>query len=256
MGYEDHAELYDIAFSWDIEREVDWLLSCLGEGRSFLEPFCGTGRLLASVGRRGVEVAGVDRSPAMLAVARRRLRELGVSDDALHRADVTDFDLGRRFGGAACLINSFGYLLTRADALAHLQCMGRHLEAGARYVLQVDLRDTAKCEPRPVDSTSQWEMQRDGVRVRTTSQELSFDRTTSLEKHLTRFEVLDGPDTGRVFEDSGAMRLWSWEAWSDLVAESPFEQVAACTVTRGTWRTLPVGPELEEVRLAYHVLRR
>ena len=49
--YTDDAELYDIAFEWDIEEEVGWLLERLGSPRSVLEPGCGSGRMLEPLAR-------------------------------------------------------------------------------------------------------------------------------------------------------------------------------------------------------------
>ena len=62
--YERHADLYALAFDWDIEGEVDWLLGRLGpDCRSVLEPGCGSDRVLEALVRRDVEVVGIDRSP-------------------------------------------------------------------------------------------------------------------------------------------------------------------------------------------------
>ncbi len=47
--YSDDAELYDIAFDWDLSAEVDWLVERLGRPRSVLEPGCGSGRMLAAL---------------------------------------------------------------------------------------------------------------------------------------------------------------------------------------------------------------
>jgi SAM-dependent methyltransferase len=54
--YEDHADVYDIAFAWDMGDEVAWMHARLGEGcRSVLEPGCGSGRIVEAFARRGVE---------------------------------------------------------------------------------------------------------------------------------------------------------------------------------------------------------
>ncbi len=87
--YDEHAWLYDAAFSDDVEEEVEWLLDRLGAGvRSLLEPGCGSGRMMPAFARRGIEVVGVDRSEAMLARARTRLHSAGLSyeDEHLMRA--------------------------------------------------------------------------------------------------------------------------------------------------------------------------
>ena len=50
--YDDYADLYDIAFSWDVSNEAAWLEQRLGSGcRSVLEPGCGSGRMLEALAR-------------------------------------------------------------------------------------------------------------------------------------------------------------------------------------------------------------
>ncbi len=115
--YEDRAWLYDAAFSWDIEDEVTWLLERFGgSSKRILEPGCGSGRLMAALSRRGVEVTGVDRSQTMLDRARRRMEALGLSAPRLERGDMAAFELGTRFDGAVLPINTFGYIRTYDEA--------------------------------------------------------------------------------------------------------------------------------------------
>ena len=53
--YNDHAELYDLAFAWDVGDEVEWLMERFGPTvRSVLEPACGSGRLFPELARRGL----------------------------------------------------------------------------------------------------------------------------------------------------------------------------------------------------------
>jgi SAM-dependent methyltransferase len=95
--YTDDAELYDIAFDWDVSAEVEWLLERLGpECRSVLEPGCGSGRMLDAFAPHGLAVVGIDSSPRMVALTRERLGGGG----SVHLADMTNFDLDRSFDGA------------------------------------------------------------------------------------------------------------------------------------------------------------
>ncbi len=72
--YDEHADLYDIAFDWDVSDEAAWLEARLGERcRSVLEPGCGSGRILEALARRGLAVTGFDRSARMVEISRRRL---------------------------------------------------------------------------------------------------------------------------------------------------------------------------------------
>src|SRR5919201_6795069 len=137
--YTEDAELYDIAFDWDVSEEADWIVDVLGSPRSVLEPGCGSGRMLAALADRAVEVVGLDVSRAMLEIAKRRL---GTRADLI-KADMTDFDLGRSFDAAISPINTLLHL-TPDDLQAHLVCMARHTP---KYLVQVGLIDAESHDP-------------------------------------------------------------------------------------------------------------
>jgi ubiquinone/menaquinone biosynthesis C-methylase UbiE len=59
------------------ERIVGSALRGLPPGASILDAACGTGRITALLQQQGFDAVGCDISPAMMAVARRRLRSIG-----------------------------------------------------------------------------------------------------------------------------------------------------------------------------------
>ena len=201
--YERHAGLYDLAFRWDIEDEVDWLLERLGPGcRSVLEPGCGSGRVLEPLARRGLEAIGIDRSPAMVELARARGAEVVL-------ADMTDFDLGRTFDGAVCPINTLGHL-SPEELARHLERMGHHLRPGARYLVQLQLGGGVHL--------SQWEA--NGVRVTWATEHV--DPAAGRQRERSRIVTRDG----EVVEELHELTLWTPAAWAAAVAASPFTQTA------------------------------
>jgi SAM-dependent methyltransferase len=205
--YERHAELYDLAFSWDIEDEVDWLLGRLGpDCRSVLEPGCGSGRVLEPLARRGLQVVGIDLSVAMVELARARGLEAVV-------ADMADFDLGRGFDGAVCPINTLAHL-SPSELGRHLERMGRHLRPGARYLVQLQLGGEAH--------SSEWE--ENGLRVVWATERV--DRAAGRHQHRSRIEVLTGEHAGEVVEELHDLTLWTPEAWAAVLAASPFTPTA------------------------------
>lgn len=70
------------------ERTIAEFLAPL-EGRRILDVGTGTGRAAIALARRGARVTGMDASPEMLQVARRRAAEAGVGDGAEATAGVT-----------------------------------------------------------------------------------------------------------------------------------------------------------------------
>jgi SAM-dependent methyltransferase len=75
-GWDDYAPFYD----WENARTLGrrdvpfWRSLALQAGGPVLELGCGTGRISLPLARAGAELTGIDRSPAMLAYARGRLR--------------------------------------------------------------------------------------------------------------------------------------------------------------------------------------
>jgi SAM-dependent methyltransferase len=223
--YTADARLYDIAFSWDTSEEIEWLLERLGgsDCAPVLEPACGPGRFLVGFGRRGIEAVGIDSSPAMVRLAHERLRSANVPGTAV-LADMTDFDLGRTFGGAICPIDSLACLQDRMQLVRHLRCMATHLRPSSRYLVQLELRDPA--DPWRGVVPSVWECERDGVRVRTDWRVEEIDLRTGVESHRATIECLSGPDQGRVFEEVHRMAAWTPGRWGDAISETPFRYVA------------------------------
>lgn len=172
--------------------------------------------MLEAFARLGVEVTGIDVSPQMLALARRRL---GTEAD-LHEADMTDFDLGRVFDGAISPINTLLHLTP--DQLArHLERMARHV-AGV-YMVQVGVMEPDAAEPF---AGSHWEASRGDTSLHAdwVDEELDFNRGTSRQR--SRIEVLSGERAGDVREETHEMTLWTPSTWADAIAASPFEETA------------------------------
>jgi SAM-dependent methyltransferase len=231
--YTDDAELYDIAFDWDISEEVDWLLTRLGEQcRTVLEPGCGSGRMLVALAERGLDVAGIDLSEPMLELARRRL----VGRGTVVHADMTDFDLGRTFDGAVCPINTLLHL--SPDALArHLRCMDSHLRGGARYLVQVGLVEPDQWEPF---AGSHWEAARDGTELKIDWVDEEFDAARGVSRQRSRIEVVAGDRAGEILEEVHEMTAWTPDTWAEAIAASPFSEAATYDGGRkGRWPRVP-----------------
>jgi len=255
--YTDHAWLYDAAFDWDIEGEVDWLLAGLGPGvRRILEPACGPGRMFPPFFRRGVEVTGIDLSAEMLDLARKKMEAAGLPEPALHRLPVEDFDLGETFDGAICPINTLGYLTSEERLARHLECVGRHLPAGRRYFVQIDLRRLETLAPFDSGDVGRWEFEHERGRVRVHWFGREVDREARTEVQVSRFTFLSGPDEGLVLEDEHLCFHWNWDRWSALISASPFRQAGAYDGYSPGREPVEMGANLEDRPLTWHELVR
>jgi len=104
---------------------------------SWLDVACGTGRHLAFLKRRHA-VEGVDASPEMLRIARRR-----VPGVRLRRGDMRTFDLHRRFDVVSCLFSAIGHLRTKADVRTAYANFARHLRDGGVLIVEPWIQPSA-----------------------------------------------------------------------------------------------------------------
>lgn len=120
------AELYDLGNPWSVDR--DFYVALAGAQRSrILDLGCGTGLLCDAYAALKHDVTGVDPSPAMLEIARRKRHgkeiEWVQSSAQNYRSDEL-FDLIVMTGHA------FQVLLEDADVLATFTTMRKHLGSG------------------------------------------------------------------------------------------------------------------------------
>lgn len=134
--YNDIAPHYDRLYARfkDYEGEARHL-NAIVEARhpraaSLLDVGCGTGTHLGHL-RERFEVAGVDISPGLLAIARGKL-----PDVPLHQGDMKDFDLGRRFDVVTCLFGSIGYARDVPGLRRAIGNLARHVAPGGLLLLE------------------------------------------------------------------------------------------------------------------------
>lgn len=134
--YRELAKYYDALYSQkDYAAEVRRLEAIARRfgrsgGTSWLDVACGTGRHLELLRRRHACV-GVDGSPEMLRIARRRLPGI-----RLVRADMRTFHLRQKFDVLSCLFSAVGHLPTERDLLRAFENFERHLEPGGVAIVE------------------------------------------------------------------------------------------------------------------------
>lgn len=100
--------------------------------KTLLEIACGSGGLLGRLSEF-YDVTGLDRSRAMLAVARERLPNL-----QLLRQDMTSFRIDRRFDAIVCAFDSINHLRRFSDWRKTFRCVAGHLNGGGVFVFDVN----------------------------------------------------------------------------------------------------------------------
>ncbi len=181
----DYPQYYDIAFQASTQREADFIEAacrkyCAFGVRRFLEPACGSGRLIAGLAARGYQVTGFDLSQSALSYLQRRLARRRLHAETFE-AEMSDFRLSRPVDAAYCTVSTFRHLLTEQGARRHLSCIADSLRSGGIYVLGLHLL------PLDVDKEDvlHWTERRGETKVTVTLRVLRID----LRRRLENFRV-------------------------------------------------------------------
>jgi SAM-dependent methyltransferase len=199
------AERYDetsaAMFAADrIDPVVDVLQALAGTGRA-LEFAIGTGRIAVPLKQRGVEVAGLELSAAMVEQLRAKP---GGEDIAVTIGDMTTATADGTFAVAYLVFNTIGNLTTQD---AQVQCFAnaaRHLAPGGTFVIETGLPQLQKLPPG--DTVVPFDL---------SEGHLGFDEYDVASQGLIshHFEARDGH-----WERSSIPFRYTWPAELDLMA--------------------------------------
>ncbi|MEM3466570.1 MAG: class I SAM-dependent methyltransferase [Candidatus Jordarchaeales archaeon] len=223
---------YDIAFSRDVSREIDFYIKCFKrycgfEVKRILEPACGSGVFLLAFPRYGYQVVGYDISPEMVEYANEKIRRAGLQSMAKAVVgDMANMKFSEKFDAAIIAINSLGYLQTDDKLLSHFKCMSESLVDGGLYIVELSCAcQNIENERRP-DET--WVAEEGSVKVEATWRPYRYDTTKKLRYVNFKMKV---QDSGRVFEleEEHVLRLWYYDDLKKLAEESGFSIKAIYT---------------------------
>lgn len=125
------VELVDASFYLALAREI---------GGPVLEIGCGTGRVLLPIARAGVEIYGLDQSPAMLEILREKLRiepEQVRRLVTLHAGDMRTARFSQKFRLVIIPFRPLQHMHTMGDQIAALRTAAFHLNDEGRFAFDV-----------------------------------------------------------------------------------------------------------------------
>ncbi len=138
-GYQRMAQFYDAVYvdgvGKNYAREAEQVHALIQQhkrspGSALLDVACGTGGHLEHL-KAHYAVEGLDLSPDMLAIARKKL-----PDVEFQQADMTGFDLARGFDAIVCLFSAIGSVVTVERLRLALRAMSRHLNPGGVVIVE------------------------------------------------------------------------------------------------------------------------
>jgi SAM-dependent methyltransferase len=213
----DDGDLYDLMVG-SLDYGLSFYLDLMkATGGPVLDVACGTGRILLPALRAGCDVEGLDLFAPMLDRLRHKAAELGLCP-RLHRADMSDFRIDRRFRLIVIPFNAFVHNLTSDAQIRSLTRCREHLEPagllafdtfcpGPELIMLPNGTRVLEGEtPHPVTGHA--------MRMYDTR---SFDRVKQIQTSVMDFEVLDAE--GRVAEvhRSATELRWVYKAEMELL---------------------------------------
>jgi SAM-dependent methyltransferase len=198
----DYPEYYEIAFSFrDINAEVDLFEECFRRFsgipvKSVLELGSGNSPHMGELVKRGYRYCGLDLNDAMLDYSREKARDLGVRINLI-KGDMIDFNLKSRVDFVFVMLGSL-FATSTSDLVKHFSSVSRVLRKGGLYLLDWCVQTEP---PWQTKGGSNWEIERNGVRVKTTVTWKPVNIIKQIFEETIAFEV---DDNGEKIEISGS----------------------------------------------------
>ena len=228
------ADVYD---SWykklDSPGEVDLLVE-LAAGGSALELGIGTGRVALPLIARGVEVHGLDTSPAIVEQMRKKPGGEGVT---VTIGDMADVPVDGTFSLVFVVFNTFFMLTTQDAQLRCFRNVAAHLQPGGRFLVHCFVPDLSRVERG--ENISVREAALDHVRIDTSTFERNAQIINSTQIRMT--------EQGSRFVH--AQLRYAFPPELDLMA-----QLAGLTL-EDRWATFDKQPFTDESAFAVSVYR-
>ncbi|MET9254126.1 class I SAM-dependent methyltransferase [Streptomyces sp. NPDC003717] len=203
----ENAERYDAEEEENSSPEVlgpvlDFLAALAGGGRA-LEFAIGTGRVGVPLSERGVPVAGVEYSPHMAEVLRRKVGEETLP---VVLGDMATATVPGEFAVVYLVYNTISNLLTQDEQVECFRNAARHLAPGGRFVIELGVPPLRFLPPGQV-----------AVPFDVSERHLGFDTFHLAEQVLVSHHLTQDGAEGRYRRDHSRHR-YAWPAELDLMA--------------------------------------
>jgi ubiquinone/menaquinone biosynthesis C-methylase UbiE len=141
-SYRVCSKHYDAAYAakQDLEDAPFYVDLAKRAGGPLLEIGCGTGRILLSIAREGIEIDGVDNSSPMLDILRKHLEDEPPDvrgKVTLHEGDMRSFRLPKKYALVIMPFRPMQHMYTVTDQADALATAAFHLQASGKLAFDV-----------------------------------------------------------------------------------------------------------------------
>ena len=203
--FEDYSAYYDLLYKdKDYPAEAAYVLGLLRAHdpsiSSLIDLGCGSGRHTVEFARQGLRVTGVDRSPDMLAEARRR----SVGAEWIE-SDIVHYRAGRPVDAAVALFHVFSYLAAGEQIETFLANVAQSLEPGGLFLFDF-WYGPAVLAQKPAVRVKR--MESEAYEILRTAEPVLIDEKNIVEVHYT--VIIRGKKDGSVqtITESHTMRYF------------------------------------------------
>lgn len=179
-----------------LERGRTWLG---GSKLSVLDVGCGTGHHLTALFEQRQDAVGMDISPALVEIARKRL-----PDCRIEVADLRTFALGEQFDMVIGLFGVFDYLWQVESIRAALRSVAMHTRRGG--ILYLSVSRAAAMNPQAQKRAVALD---DGRCLERTTTPSDYDADGISVKLRYDFELFDGHELVATHYEQHIMRAWT-----------------------------------------------
>lgn len=236
----DNPKYYEIAFSFrDIPAEVNLFEECFNRFshipvKSVLELGCGNSPHMEELVKRGYRYSGLDLSEAMLEHSRKKAAHIGSQVNLIH-ANMMDFSLETPVDFVYILLGSLCAKST-SDLVSHFNSVAGTLKKGGLYLLDWCVQYETPFESEGGDS---WEMERDGIKVKTTVSWKAINRVEQTFEETLAFDVDDHGEKIRIVGTDIKRAIYPQEFLLFISSRKDFEFA-------GWWNNWDLNQPLEQ----------
>jgi SAM-dependent methyltransferase len=159
----------------------------------------------------------MDLFQPMLDTARQKAAAVGLSP-TLHRGDMADFQLPRRYALIMITFNAFCHMLTTEDQLRCLQCIRRHLLPGGLLAFDGAFPSLAwigaSQDQRVLEGEIKHPHSGQTLRMYDTR---GFDRVAQIQRSRNEIEQDEADGTTRIIHRSEFLVRWTYKAEMELL---------------------------------------
>jgi SAM-dependent methyltransferase len=242
-----------IAEVYDLDKPIDggyddveyYKRQFAGFPGAILELACGSGRILIPLLEQGVDAAGLDHSPEMLAACREHCRDRGL-DPVLYESDMANFSLPRAYDVVLAAAGAIKELDGREAVHQALTSCRQALVPGGRLYVDVvppRLVAGASSRDRPTEPAPMRYWRRDRYLWTQQTILLQYDSAANRTRKLLRYEKWC--DNSLVLAEVHEFCLQHWTLWEveQLLAGAGFVDI---TVTADYHDREPPGPNNDD----------